>query len=139
MPATRYAGCLSDYLWNRIISHPPLIGIVGPCAAGKSTLIASLRQRGYVVKHIAQEHSYVKDMWRRIARPDLLIYLDVSYTVSCIRRQMDWTEKEYQEEIFRLRDARENADYYLHTDDLSPAVVLQLVLVFLQNVVGQSW
>jgi dephospho-CoA kinase len=35
------------------------IGVVGPCAAGKTTLVAALKNRGYEVHHIAQEHSYV--------------------------------------------------------------------------------
>ena len=56
-----------------------IIGVVGPCAAGKTTLVAALREMGYNVRHIAQEHSYVPYMWQRLAKPDLLIYLDVSY------------------------------------------------------------
>ncbi len=57
----------------------PLIGVVGPCAAGKTTLVSGLRQAGYEVRHIAQEHSYVADMWKRLTNPDILIYLHVSY------------------------------------------------------------
>jgi hypothetical protein len=101
-------------------------------------LVASLRQNGYVVKHIAQEHSYVKDMWKRLSQLHILIYLDVSYPNSCIRRKMDWTESEYQEEVFRLRQAREEADYYLDTNDLTADEVYQKVLAFLRNAVGQS-
>jgi hypothetical protein len=112
--------------------------VVGPCAAGKSTLIASLRQNGYVVKHIAQEHSYVKDMWKRLTNPDILIYLNVSYPTSCIRRKMDWTEGEYLEEVFRLRQARQEADFYLDTDELTIEEVFQQVMAFLINAVGQS-
>ena len=55
-----------------------LIGVVGSCGAGKSTLIKGLEAQGYACRHIAQEHSYVKDMWRRITHPDLLIYLQAS-------------------------------------------------------------
>ena len=51
-----------------------LIGIVGPCAAGKSTLVADLAKHGYRTRHIAQEHSHVKDMWQRLTNPDLLIF-----------------------------------------------------------------
>ncbi len=88
----------------------PRIGVVGPCAAGKTTLVSALRDLGYEVRHIAQEHSYVKYMWKRISNPDILIFLEVSYPLTITRRRMDWTEKEYLEQIFRLRDARENAD-----------------------------
>ncbi len=56
-----------------------LIGVVGPCGAGKSSLVAGLKAEGFLVRHIAQEHSYVPDMWKRLSNPDILIYLDVSY------------------------------------------------------------
>jgi adenylate kinase family enzyme len=52
-----------------------LVGVVGPCGSGKSTLIAALEAQGYPCRHIAQEHSYVKDMWKRITNPDVLIFL----------------------------------------------------------------
>jgi len=109
------------------------IGVVGPCAAGKTTLVASLRARGYEVKQIAQEHSYVKDMWQRLTRPDCLVYLDVSYPVSCIRRKMDWTEAEYQEQVYRLRHAHQYADYYLQTDGLSAEQVCDVIIGFIES------
>ncbi len=68
-----------------------LIGVVGPCAAGKSTLIAGLTRLGYRTRHIAQEHSYVKDMWQRLTNPDILVFLDASYPTTCQRRKLDWT------------------------------------------------
>ncbi len=114
------------------------IGVVGPCAAGKSTLIAGLQARGYQARHIAQEHSYVRDMWKRITNPDVLIFLDVSNPVSCQRRKMDWSEAEYQVEQARLQHARQAADFYLATDRLQPEEVLASVLEFLENCLGQS-
>jgi thymidylate kinase len=113
--------------------EPDLIGIVGPCASGKTTLISGLRANGYVGKHIAQEHSYVADMWRRLTNPDLLIYLDVSYPLTLERRKMNWSEEEYNTELDRLRHAREHADFYLKTDNLSPEEVLERVLTFLES------
>ncbi len=108
------------------------IGIVGPCAAGKTTLIRALKEHGYAnARHIAQEHSYAPTMWQRISHPDVLIYLDVSYPVSRQRRCLDWTEQEYQEQHFRLRHALEHADFYLHTDPLQPEEVAAQVLEFL--------
>ena len=112
---------------------PPLIGVVGPCSAGKSTLIAELQEYGVRTRHIAQEHSYVKDMWRRLSNPDILIYLDVSYPVAQERRKLTWTEGEYQKQIHRLRHAREHADFYLSTDDLTPNEVLKKVLELLKE------
>lgn len=109
-----------------------LIGIVGPCAAGKTTLITGLNQHGYSrVRHIAQEHSYVPDMWKRLTNPDILIYLDVSYPLTIQRRKMDWTKTEYQEQLQRLRHARLYADLYIPTDHLTPQEVLDRVLSFL--------
>jgi len=107
------------------------IGIVGPCGAGKTTLIASLKHNGYEVKHIAQEHSYVRDMWKRITNPDVLIFLDVSYPFTLKRRDLNWTIKEYEKQLSRLQHARENADLYLQTDKLSPQEVLSMVMNFL--------
>jgi len=110
-----------------------LIGVVGPCASGKTTLTAGLQQRGYRSRHIAQEHSYVKDMWHRLTRPDLLIFIDASYPVTCRRRRLDWTEEEYAEQQRRLAHARLHADYYLNTDDLSIEEVLDRVEQFVQS------
>jgi deoxyadenosine/deoxycytidine kinase len=113
----------------------PLIGIVGVCASGKSTLIEGLTEQGYKVRHIAQEHSYVKDMWKRITNPNLLIYLDASYETTCKRRKMDWTQDEYLEQKGRLSNARENADYYLDTTLFSAEEVLNLVLKYLEKAI----
>ena len=109
----------------------PLVGVVGPCGSGKSTLIAQLEPRGYVCRHIAQEHSYVKDMWRRISHPDLLIFLDASFPVSTTRRQLKWLESDHAEQQRRLSHARQHADLIVDTDSLTPAQVLDLVLTFL--------
>ena len=109
----------------------PLVGVVGPCGSGKSTLIASLEQRGYACRHIAQEHSYVQAMWEIIAKPDVLIYLDASFPVSTARRSLDWHEKDHREQLRRLAHAREHAHLIVDTDDLTPDQVLQKVLDFL--------
>ena len=116
----------------------PVIGIVGPCAAGKSTLITGLRQRGFRAKHIAQEHSYVPDMWSRLSHPDVLVYLDVTHEVSLERRISNITIAEFEEQLFRLRDARVHADIYIDTTSLSINDVLDAVINYLSKVVGQS-
>jgi hypothetical protein len=111
-----------------------IIGVVGPCSAGKSTLIAGLRQYGYNPRHIAQEHSYVPYMWQRLTNPDILIYLDVSYPVTMERRKINWTIEEYLEQVNRLQHARRHANYYLNTDQCSIQEVLQRILAYLQTV-----
>jgi hypothetical protein len=110
-----------------------LIGIVGVCASGKSTLIEGLSSRGYKARHIAQEHSYVRDMWKRIANPDLLIFLDVSFEQACIRRKMDWSLEDYREQQRRLSHAREHADFYLETTTLTAESVLNQVILFIED------
>lgn len=111
--------------------EPAKLGVVGPCAAGKTTLIAGLKKHGYEARHIAQEHSYVADMWKRLTNPDILIYLHVSYPLTLVRRQMNWTEAEYQTQLGRLRHAREHADLIIDTDLIGTEEVLQGVLEYL--------
>ena len=111
-----------------------LIGIVGPCAAGKSTLVAGLKGHGYQARGIAQEHSYVPSMWQRITKPDILIYLDVSYENTIRRCQLDWTPAEYAEQLHRLRHARQLANFYLDTNLLSINGVLAKVTIFLDEI-----
>jgi deoxyadenosine/deoxycytidine kinase len=106
----------------------PRIAIVGPCAAGKSTLAISLRRLGCDVHHVAQEHSYVPNMWQVMTRPDWLVFLDASYPVSTRRKHLRWTEAEYMAEQARLAHARQNCDVYLLTDELTPQEVLRQVL-----------
>jgi cytidylate kinase len=110
-----------------------LIGLVGPCASGKSTLATRLEKLGYRVKHIAQEHSFVKDMWKRITNPDVLIFLDASYPLTRERRKLDWSEADYAEQHRRLAHARANADLYIYTDPLSIAEVEQQIVKFLES------
>ena len=100
------------------------IGIVGPCASGKTTLKKGLSKFGFQCRHIAQEHSYVADMWQRMTNPDILIYLDVSFPRTIERRNLTWSEDDYLEQIYRLRHARKFADIYIHTDSLTSDEVL---------------
>lgn len=110
----------------------PSIGVVGPCTAGKSTLIRRLEGKYNVsLRHIAQEHSYVQNMWQRINPPEWLVFLDVSYPASMRRKKLNWTEAEYQEQQRRLAHARENADLYLMTDNMTPEQVAEQVERFL--------
>jgi len=112
-------------------SHRLLIGIVGPCGSGKSTLLTGLEKHGYTCRHIAQEHSYVQAMWQLITGPDTLIYLHASFPICTRRSQLDWQEKDYDEQLHRLAHAREHADLSIETDDLTPEQVLQKALAFL--------
>jgi thymidylate kinase len=114
-------------------SNRSLLGVVGPCGAGKSTLIAGLERHGYACRHIAQEHSYVQAMWQRIAKPDILIFLDASFPVSTARRQLSWQKADHEEQYRRLAHARQHAHVVIDTDSLTPEQVLQKVLDYLQS------
>ena len=111
------------------------VGIVGPCTAGKSTLIHGLGPvySEIELRHIAQEHSYVQYMWQRISQPTWLIFLDVSYPVTLKRKNLNWTEAEYQEQQRRLAHAREHADLVIDTDGLTPEGVAERVKGFLAS------
>lgn len=110
-----------------------VVGIVGPCSAGKSTLAQALLARGYAARHIAQEHSFAPRMWQQISRPDVLIYLDVSFDVAQARRRLDWQPKDLDEQKRRLAHARAHADLVVETDGLSIEAVRERVLAFLEG------
>ncbi len=114
----------------------PLVGVVGPCGAGKTTLADGLQRNGCQARAIGQEHSYVPDMWQRLTKPDVLIFLQASCSVGALRRKMQWTESEWQEQQRRLAHARAHSHFYLDTDALGIQEVLALVLAFLENGIG---
>jgi ABC-type cobalamin/Fe3+-siderophores transport system ATPase subunit len=110
-----------------------LIGVVGPCGSGKSTLIAGLERAGFACRHIAQEHSYVPYMWQRITHPDVLIFLEASFSVCTARRKLSWTLADFKEQERRLAHARQHADLVIETNSLTVDQVLSAVLSFLGN------
>jgi guanylate kinase len=105
--------------------QPSRVVVVGPDAAGKSELVRRLRALGYNARSCAQEHSYVRDMWRRLARPDFLIYLDAQLETIARRRAIDWGQERLDELNARLAHARAQCDLYLATDDLEPHEVVE--------------
>lgn len=110
-----------------------VVGVVGPCGAGKSTLIAGLRGRGIQGRHIAQEHSHVPYMWQRILNPDVLIYLHASFPICTQRRKLNWIEADYVEQLRRLEHARGHADLVIDTDGLPAEAVLAEAVAFLKD------
>jgi len=110
------------------------IAAVGPCGAGKSTLVAGLRPQGYDIRSVAQEHSYVPDMWRRVSRTDVLIYLDAGIDTINRRRGRTWPQSVLDTLNRRLQHARAHADFYLPTDELSIETVARQVAAFLDSI-----
>lgn len=103
---------------------PLRIAIVGPCASGKTSLARALQKLGWSARQIAQEHSYVQDMWLRLTRPDILIYLHAGFETCTLRKNLSWTQGDYDEQLRRLRHAREHCDLFFDTDQRDTAEIL---------------
>jgi guanylate kinase len=99
--------------------------VVGPDAAGKSTLVLRLQQAGYDARSCAQDHSYVPDMWRRLSRPGFLIFLDASLESIARRRTIAWGQDRLDALQRRLAHAREHCDLYVDTDEMTPEEVTE--------------
>jgi guanylate kinase len=112
---------------------PLLIGIVGPCGSGKSTLMAGLEKHGYRCRHIAQEHSYVKHMWKTITNPDILIFLQCSFHNSTSRRKLNWVLTDFEEQQRRLSHAYEHANIIIDTEGLTAEEVFARALTFIKK------
>jgi len=72
-------------------------------------------------------------MWQIITKPDILIYLDASFPVSTARRKLNWQKKNHDEQVRRLAHARQHAQLFIDTDDLTAESVLQKVLEYLKE------
>jgi hypothetical protein len=115
------------------------ISVVGVCASGKTMLVNGLRQRGYDARSCAQEHSYVPAMWQKIARPDVLIYLDAGLEIIHRRRPgATYSAQDLTVAQHRLRHAHQHADLVIATDDLSEEGVLTTALRFLHDLAIQT-
>ena len=73
-------------------------------------------------------------MWQIITKPDVLIYLNSSFSTSTTRRKLNWREKDYREELRRLAHARDHANIFIDTDDVTPDAILQKALDFLKKI-----
>lgn len=111
------------------------IAIVGPCSSGKSTLRHALHAAGYRdVRNPAQEHSGVPDMWQRMSRPDVLIYLDIDYPTTLERRpNNDLGPERIERQQARLAHARTHADVYIDTVGLTPEEISAQALAALRE------
>lgn len=112
---------------------PGSVKVVGPCKAGKTTLVSGLRALGIAARAAAQEHSGVPDTWQRFAPATYLVYLDVSVEAMKARSgRSDWTEEILAEQRQRLGHARQHAHLTIDTATLSADQVLNQVLTFLR-------
>ena len=112
----------------------PRIVVVGPCAAGKTTLVGNLRPKGDNIRSCSQEHSGVPELWHRYCRAQVLIYLDARLSTIARRQgRSDWTERRLQVQRQRLANARAHCDLYLPTDNLTRSQVAERVEGFLRG------
>lgn len=102
----------------------PLV-VVGVCASGKSTLSRRLGERGIEARPVAQEHSRVKELYRR--QGTLVVLLAATWQTVHRRRQLSWDLAFYDVEWQRLSLARQEARIIVHTDSLSPDQVADIV------------
>lgn len=110
----------------------PRIAVVGPCASGKSTLVARLKANGHDAYTVAQEHSAVRTLWSR-QQPDVLVALDVGLDVVRQRRSPDWLEAVYLRQYERLANAYAAADLIIDTGAHDADSVLALVEELLRD------
>jgi hypothetical protein len=106
-----------------LVVYEGIIGVVGNCVAGKTTLVNGLKAAGYRAVNIAQEHSTALRLWQR-KNPDFLVCLSCTLDTARKRRQIQWGQERLNDQWQRLAHAREHCDFYLPTDQLSIEDVL---------------
>jgi chloramphenicol 3-O-phosphotransferase len=108
------------------------IVVVGPCAAGKSTLVTALRALGYDAHVSGQEHSEIATLWQH-SQPDVLIALDADISAVRNRRGESWPEWLHDLQVRRLAAAAQAADLAIDTSTLSTHTVVARVLAYLER------
>ena len=111
-------------------SAGPRVVIVGPCAAGKTTLVSRLHALGYDAHACAQEHSGVPYLWQ-LSEPDLLLFLDADRATIGARRGYEWPAALDEAQQARLAHARAHADLYLDSGPLTPDEVAERAAAFI--------
>ena len=111
----------------------PRIVVVGPCAAGKTTLVCNLLPQGYNISSCGQEHSHVPQLWKVFSKAEVLVFLDAELTTIARRQnRTDWTQARLDEQQRRLAHARSNCDFLVKTDNLTRQQVADAVVTFLR-------
>jgi len=113
-------------------STTPRIVVVGPCASGKTTLVARLLDAGYDARVVAQEHSAIHDLWAR-RHPDIVIALDLDLETLRARRSPDWSAEVYAQQHERLKSAFDAADLVIDTATYDADEVVAMVLDLLHS------
>lgn len=104
-----------------------VIGVVGNCASGKTTLVQGLSRQGWRAVNIPQEHSVSPRFWRRL-QVDYLVSLSCTLATAKSRRRIPWGQERLDAQAEKLNDARQHCQLHLDTDHLTIEQVLQVVL-----------
>ena len=113
-------------------SDPRRIVVVGPCAAGKTTLVNALHALGYDARVSGQEHSEIATLWQH-TQPDVLIALEVDIAAVRDRRGGSWPEWLHDRQVKRLTTASKAADLTIDTTELSAQSVIERVVAYLEG------
>ena len=113
------------------------IVVVGPCASGKSSLVAALQKLGHEASACGQEHSSILSLWAR-SDPDIVIVLTADIAAVRARRGPYWPEWLHDVQMERLEQAIQAADLVLDTSPLNAEAVLAQVSLFLAQFRGES-
>lgn len=108
----------------------PRIVIVGTCASGKTALARELAKMGIAVRVCGQEHSSIRELWRKL-EPDILVALEIDLATLRSRRHELWPERLYGVQRQRLASAIEAADLVIDTRVMAPAEAAAIVQRFL--------
>ena len=108
------------------------VAVTGVCASGKTTLVHNLRHENVDAYNVAQEHSLVKTLWNK-KNPDLLVMLDATLPIIKLRRSVPWGEERLVAQHERLKNAKENANIFIQTDQLSKEEVTGQVLDYIKK------
>lgn len=105
----------------------PKVVVVGPCASGKSTLVAGLRRLGFEAAAVGQEHSEIPTLWRH-SNPDVVVALEVDLATIRERRGVtEWPVWLYDAQRRRLQGAEAAATIHVDTTVYDAEAVLALV------------
>lgn len=112
----------------------PRVVVVGPCAAGKSTLAEGLRRLGFSAMPVGQEHSEIPSLWQH-TDPDVVVALDADLdTIRRRRGEESWPEWLYLTQQRRLQEAQDAAALRIDTAAMGPDDVLATVAAFLARI-----
>ena len=121
-----------DPEFRTAVRNVPRVVVVGPCASGKTTLVESLRNAGIDAHVSGQEHSAVRDLWRRL-QPDVLIALDVDLPTLRKRRTPTWPAALHQTQRARLAGAFAAAQLRIDTSRLAANDVFDTAMMAIEH------